>query len=172
MAGKNLSRKYTHPFNGYCLGLRRWVGTRKVKPIWILLKQETASGSGISWAICKSAPHSRQITMPAPHHSSFFTGRMPFLPPNQQHQSTEGIHQNAAQWSLFWKNISYVQPFGYNSPNEGTVKFLGKKLGQFPHLPENRGTRQRIQSRAIKITPCPWLFVTYPRTIHSMVMKF
>jgi len=27
--------------------------------------------------------------MPAPHHS-FFTGRMPFLPPNQQCQSTEG----------------------------------------------------------------------------------
>jgi len=45
------------------------------------------SGSGISWAICKSAPRSRQITMPAPHHS-LFTGWMPFLPPNQQHQST------------------------------------------------------------------------------------
>ena len=28
--------------------------------------------------------------MPAPHHS-VFTGRMPFLPPNQQRQSTEGI---------------------------------------------------------------------------------
>jgi len=28
--------------------------------------------------------------MPVPHHSSFFTGRMPFLPPNQQRQSTEG----------------------------------------------------------------------------------
>ena len=40
--------------------------------------------------ICKSASRSRQITMPAPHHSSFFTGRMPFLPPNQQCQSTEG----------------------------------------------------------------------------------
>jgi len=26
------------------------------------------SGSGISWAICKSAPRSRQITTPAPHH--------------------------------------------------------------------------------------------------------
>jgi len=26
-----------------------WAGTRKVKPIWILLKQETVSGSGISW---------------------------------------------------------------------------------------------------------------------------
>ena len=53
-------------------GLSRWAGTRKVKPIWILLKQETVSGSGISWAICKSAPHSRQITMPAPHHSVFY----------------------------------------------------------------------------------------------------
>ena len=70
-------------------GLPRWAGTRKVKPIWILRKQETVSGSGISWAICKSASCSRQITTPAPHHS-VFTGRMPFLPPNQQRQSTEG----------------------------------------------------------------------------------
>ena len=30
------------------------------------------SDSGISWAICKSAPHSRQITMPVPHHSVFY----------------------------------------------------------------------------------------------------
>jgi len=37
-----------------------------VKPIWILLKQETVSGSDISWAICKSALRSRQITVPAP----------------------------------------------------------------------------------------------------------
>ena len=45
--------------------------TRKVKPVWILLKQETVSGSGMSWDICKSATRSRQITMPAPHHSVF-----------------------------------------------------------------------------------------------------
>ena len=73
-----------------CPGLPGWAGTRKVQPIWILLKQQTVSGSGISLPICKSAPCSRQITMPAPHHSSFFTGRMLFLPPNQQHHSTEG----------------------------------------------------------------------------------
>ena len=53
-------------------GLPRWAGTRKAKPNWILLKQETVSGSGISWAICKSAPCSRQITTPAPHHSVFY----------------------------------------------------------------------------------------------------
>ena len=53
-------------------GLPRSAGTRKVKPIWILLKQETVSGSGISWAMCKSALRSRQITTPAPHHSVFY----------------------------------------------------------------------------------------------------
>ena len=61
-----------HAFNtrltALCLGLPRSAGTRKVKPIWILLRQETVSGSGISWAICKSAPRSRQTTMPATHH--------------------------------------------------------------------------------------------------------
>ena len=30
------------------------------------------SGSGISWAICKSALRSRQITTPVPHHSVFY----------------------------------------------------------------------------------------------------
>ena len=49
---------------------------------------KTGSGSGISRAICKSAPRSRQIIMPTPT-TQLFTGRMPFLPPNQQHQSTE-----------------------------------------------------------------------------------
>ena len=33
-----------------CPGLPGWAGTRKVKPIWILLEQEIVSGSGISWA--------------------------------------------------------------------------------------------------------------------------
>ena len=82
---------HTHTrLTALCPGLPRWAGTRKLKPNWILVKQKTVSGSGISWAIYKSAPRSRQITMPAPHHSSVFTGRMPFLTPNQQRQSTEG----------------------------------------------------------------------------------
>ena len=70
-------------------GLPGWAGTRKVKPVWILLKQETVSGSSISWEICKSEPRSREITTQAPHHS-VFTGRTPFLPPKQQRQITEG----------------------------------------------------------------------------------
>jgi len=54
-----------------CLGLPGWASTRKVKPICILLKQQTVSGSGISWAVFQSAYRSRQITMPA-HHNSVF----------------------------------------------------------------------------------------------------
>ena len=62
--------------------------TRNVNTNLNLLEQEIVGGSGICWAICKSAPHSRQ---PRQHPTTqFFTGRMPFLSPNQQRQSTEG----------------------------------------------------------------------------------
>ena len=64
------THKHTHTrLMALCPGLSGWASTRKVKPTWILLKQETVSGSGISWAICKSAPRSRQITTSAPHHA-------------------------------------------------------------------------------------------------------
>ena len=77
-------------------GLPSWAGTRKAKPIWILLKQETVSSSGISWAICKSAPSSRQNHASTPP-LNFFTGRMPFLLPNQQRQSTQGCSPGQLQ---------------------------------------------------------------------------
>ena len=42
-----MSKSYTHTrLTALFPGLPRWVGTRKSKPIWILLKQETVSGSG------------------------------------------------------------------------------------------------------------------------------
>ena len=82
------SHNYTHThLTAFFLGLPGWDGTRKVKLnlIYILLKQETVSGSGISWAICKSASRSRQITMPAPHHSVF--NRPDALPATQPTES-------------------------------------------------------------------------------------
>jgi len=90
----NLCNTHTHTHThtrsmALCPGLPGSASTKKEKPIWILLKQETVSGSGFSWAKCKSAPCSRQI----PHQhltAQFFTGRMPFVSPNQQRQSTEG----------------------------------------------------------------------------------
>jgi len=108
----SVAHTHTHTrLTALCPGLPRWAGTRKVKPVWILLKQETMSGIGISWAICKSASHSRQITTLVPHHTVFFTDRMPFLPPNQQHQSTEPVKENVPmvinlQTTCIWVDIS------------------------------------------------------------------
>jgi len=66
---------------GLCPGLPESASTRKVKPIQILLKQETVSGSGISWAICKSAPRCRQITTPAPTTVFYRPGALPATQP-------------------------------------------------------------------------------------------
>ena len=90
---------YTHSrLTALFPGLPGWAGTRKVKPIWILLKQETVSGSGISWAICKSTPCSRQITTPAPHHSVFY--RPDALPAAQPTASKHCIiiSRKSTQW--------------------------------------------------------------------------
>ena len=65
-------RLHHHPLNGPLSWTTQVSQYQKGKPIWILLKQETVSGSGISWAVCKSAHRSRQITMPVPHHSVFY----------------------------------------------------------------------------------------------------
>jgi len=46
-------------------------------------------------AVASAGPYASLHLAPDNHAStpplSFFTGRMPFLPPNQQRQSTEGI---------------------------------------------------------------------------------
>jgi len=48
------------------------------------------SGSGISWAICKSAPRPRHVTTPVSHNSVFY--RLDALPAaNQQRQSIAKI---------------------------------------------------------------------------------
>ena len=100
--------KYAHTHThlmAHCQGLPGWASTRKVKPIWILLEQETVSGSGISWAICKSAPRSRQITTSAPHCSVFYRPDALLLP-NQQRQSTEGIYAKYAWIHNAYRNYS------------------------------------------------------------------
>ena len=93
---------YTH-LTALFLGLPRWAGTRKVQPIWILLKQETVSGSGISWAICKSAPRSRQITTLAPHHSDFY--RPDALPAALPTASKHWRHKLYNKSRTNWRNV-------------------------------------------------------------------
>jgi len=83
-----VTAKKQHLFNGPLSGTT-WVSRyQKGKINRDLLEQQIVNGSGISWAICKYAPCPRQITTPASHHSVYRLDAL--LPPNQQHQSTEG----------------------------------------------------------------------------------
>ena len=82
-----------HPFNGF-FSRTAWVSRYQKSKTRLYLNEARDDAvlgcSGISWTICKqSAPCSRQITTPAPHHSKLFTGQMLFLTPSQQCQSTE-----------------------------------------------------------------------------------
>ena len=77
LALQALQHTHIHPFNGPFSGTTQVSRYQKV----ILLKQETVSGRGISWAVSKSAPRSRQITMPAPHHSVFLQAGCPSCRP-------------------------------------------------------------------------------------------
>jgi len=77
-----------------------WAGTRKVKPVRILLEQETVSGNGISWAICKFASRSKQITMPAPYHSVFLQAGCPSC------RQTNSVKALKAIWTVPHLNIT------------------------------------------------------------------
>jgi len=90
---------YTQPFycsSGICPGPPGWAlsryqkgKTRKVKTNLGLLEQETVSGSGICWAICKSAPHPRQ---PHQHPTTQFFYRPDALPAAQPTASKHWRH--------------------------------------------------------------------------------
>ena len=68
------------------------------------MKQEIVSGSGISWAIYKSALPSRQTTTPALHHSVFY--RPDALPATQptvskqiqsKYEYSKAVHKGVTQ---------------------------------------------------------------------------
>ena len=80
-----------HTFNGPLSRTTRVSRYQKEKQIWILLKQETVSGSGIRWAICKSASRSRQRTTPAPHHSVFLQAGCPSCRPTNSVKALKAL---------------------------------------------------------------------------------
>jgi len=84
---------YYNHFTALCtVSGTTWVSRyQKGKTNLDLLEQETVSGCGISWSICKSAPRPRQITMPVPHHSVFYR---PDALPATQSTSSKHCHFN------------------------------------------------------------------------------
>ena len=75
------------------------------------------SGSSISWNICKSAPHSRQITTPEPHHSVFYRpNALPAAQPTAL--STEGTFRSVTLQKLAQLELNYMTT--ENSPEAMT----------------------------------------------------
>jgi len=66
------TKQKQHQFNDLLSGTIQVSWYQKGKTNLDLLEQEIVIGSGISSAICKSAPRHRQITTPAAHHSVLF----------------------------------------------------------------------------------------------------
>jgi len=118
------STTLTHPHTHTRLttlfpGLPRWAGTRKEKPIWIFLKQETVSGSGIRRAICKSAPHSSPITTPVPHHSDFLQPGCPSCRPTNSVKAPKATQLNySAKLKLHKYHTRSTKPCEWLSSSE------------------------------------------------------
>ena len=89
MHARTHKHTHTHPFNGPFSGTTRVIQYMKGKTNRDFTE---ATGSEwqwhqLGWAIYKSAPRSRQITMPAPHHSVFYRPDA-LSAANQQRQSS------------------------------------------------------------------------------------
>jgi len=94
--GRRLTHTHTR-LTAVFRGLPRSAGTRKVKPIWILL---TLASAG-PYASLHLAPDRQPNQHPT---TLFFTDWMPFLPPKQQRQSTEGKRLNSTKCQITKKH--------------------------------------------------------------------
>jgi len=88
-----LKQTNKHPFSGL-FPRTTWVSRhQKDKTILDFNEEEMMQWQWHQLDHTHYAPCSRQIIMPAPHHS-IFTGQMLFLTPNQQQQSNEGMNSH------------------------------------------------------------------------------
>ena len=69
------------------------------------------SGSGISWAICKSAPRSRHVTTPALHHSVFLQAGCPSCRP------TNSVKALKASCLINWRIFMLCNTCNYWLPS-------------------------------------------------------
>ena len=86
---------HTHPFNGPLSGTT-WVSRYpkgKTNLDFTEARDSEWQCSGISWAICKSAPRSRQTTTPAPHLPSFFNKVINYTTAATAHRCTMLLSQ-------------------------------------------------------------------------------
>ena len=135
----------THPFNGPLSGTTQVSQYQKGKTN---LEQETVSGSGISWAICKSAPRSRQITTPAPHCSVFYKpDALPATQPTVSKHWRLNRYQPAENGVKWWSS-DRCDLVSATSSDEG---FVSPRWAEQSHIHSETNFTQ-VTSRPVRIT--------------------
>ena len=102
---RNNTPAHIHPFNGPS-SRTTWVSRyQKGKTIRISLKQETVSGSGISWAICKSTPRPDRQLCQHPH-SVFLQAGCPSCCPTNSVKTLKAMFQNVTKHKISEKILA------------------------------------------------------------------
>ena len=103
------------------------------------MKQETLSGSSINWATCKSAPRSRQITMPAPHRPplSFLQAGCPSCRPTNSVKALKALNPMYTHWRFSEKHCStQLQHVSHHT----NMRDAARRAGPSAELTTSRGT--------------------------------
>jgi len=89
-----------------------------------------AVASAGPYTVCKFAPRSRQITTRAPTTQFLqFTDRMPFLPPNQQRQSTEGtVSLRKCPYDHGFTNTAYLSAITVTNVSQSFTNQMAAKI--------------------------------------------
>ena len=119
-AHNNSKHTHTHPFNGPLSGTTQVSWYQKGKTNLDFTEARDSEWQWHQLAICKSAPRSRLITTPAPHHFVFY--RSDALPVAQPTASKHCRHNDS-------KQVSAVDAQGSQSPGY-------KKFRYFSRTPE------------------------------------
>ena len=139
-----LLKEHTHShtrLTALCPGLPGWASTRRVKQIWILLKQETVCGSVIICAICKYAPRSKVQTERVSLTSLFQT---------ENHASTQSLSFLQARCPPCRPTNSVK---ALKAKNCKTANETGRKLHLILHIPQSikmTSTNITFQSACIR----------------------
>ena len=110
------------------------------------------SGSGISWAICKSASRSRQITMPVLHHSKFLQAGCPSCRPTNSVKALKAKHKAQNECEIGARSYT-VAVARHEIAEADTDESDGAVVGGFPVRPlfdlhEDRARHEHEQARA------------------------
>ena len=100
--------------------------------------------SGIRWTVCKSAPRSRQITTPAPHHSFLQAGCPSCGPTN----SVKAVPTN--------RNYKYTQRYHISSSTRQSAATKSRNHCEYRDFGRAAIFDQRIMHKISKVEPLSW----------------